>query len=50
MMTRRILVVEDDSDTVIGLQNFFKAWGFDVEIAYNGEEALESLREDLQRG
>ena len=36
----RILIVEDDSAARIGLQQLIRGWGFDVETAADGEQAL----------
>jgi len=36
----RILIVEDDSAARIGLQQLVRGWGFDVETAADGEQAL----------
>ena len=35
-----LLVVEDDAAQRVGLQQLLKSWGFDVDAAANGEEAL----------
>lgn len=43
-MAKRILVVDDDPDIVIALEAGFKAWGFEVETALNGVEAIEILK------
>ena len=39
-----MLIVEDDSDIRFGLQEFFEINGYKVEIAKDGEEAIEMLR------
>lgn len=39
-----MLIVEDDADIRFGLQEFFEINGYTVEIAKDGEEALEMLR------
>ena len=36
----RLLVVEDDAAARVGLQQLIRGWGFDVETAADGEEAL----------
>jgi DNA-binding NtrC family response regulator len=36
----RILIVEDDSAARVGLQQLIRGWGFDVETAPDGEQAL----------
>ena len=44
MTTReRILIVEDDSAARIGLQQLIRGWGFDVETAADGEQALTQI-------
>jgi DNA-binding NtrC family response regulator len=35
-----LLVVEDDAAQRVGLQQLLKSWGYDVDAASNGEEAL----------
>lgn len=42
-MARRILIVDDDPDFVEVLARLFMKWGFEVEIAFNGADALEIL-------
>ena len=39
----RILIVEDDSAARIGLQQLVRGWGFDVEAAADGEQALAQI-------
>jgi DNA-binding NtrC family response regulator len=39
----RILIVEDDSAARIGLQQLIRGWGFDVEMAADGESALTQI-------
>jgi DNA-binding NtrC family response regulator len=39
----RVLVVEDDAATRIGLQQLIRGWGYAVESAADGKEALEKL-------
>ncbi|HEX7071858.1 MAG TPA: response regulator transcription factor [Rhodothermales bacterium] len=39
-----MLIVEDDPDIRFGLQEFFEINGYKVEVAKDGEEALEMLR------
>src|SRR5436190_9600021 len=44
MTTReRILIVEDDSAARVGLQQLVRGWGFDVETAADGEQALTQI-------
>jgi CheY-like chemotaxis protein len=40
----RVLVVEDDGAARVGLQQLIRGWGFDVETAADGDEALRSRR------
>lgn len=42
-MARRILIVDDDPDFVKALALFFKKWGFEVETACDGADAIEIL-------
>ena len=42
-MAKRILVVDDEPDTVKVLALLFKKWGFQVETALNGADAMEVL-------
>src|SRR5262245_62108314 len=37
----RVLVVEDDGAARVGLQQLIRGWGFDVETAADGDEALQ---------
>src|SRR4029077_17905234 len=39
----RILVVEDDAAARVGLQQLIRGWGFDVEAAADGEQALDKV-------
>jgi DNA-binding NtrC family response regulator len=39
----RILVVEDDAAARVGLEQLIRGWGFDVEAAADGEQALERI-------
>lgn len=43
-MARTVLIVEDELETRRNLQMFLEAYGFDVETASNGREALELLQ------
>ena len=36
----RLLIVEDDHAARVGLQQLIRGWGFDVETAADGEQAL----------
>ncbi len=42
-MAKRILVVDDEPETVKVLAAKFRKWGFEVETALNGAEAIEVL-------
>jgi DNA-binding NtrC family response regulator len=39
----RILIVEDDAAARVGLQQLIHGWGFEVEMAADGEQALEKI-------
>jgi len=39
----RILVVEDDAAQRLGLQQLLRSWGFAVQVASDGEEALQQV-------
>ncbi len=41
----RVLVVDDDEDTVTGLHDILLAVGYEVDVAYSGAEALERVAE-----
>ncbi len=41
----RILIIEDDPDTVAILNMFFRKEGYNVDVAGDGEQGLEKLRE-----
>ena len=41
---KTILVVDDEPDVVLMVRGRLLAWGFQVEVATNGEEALQSVR------
>ncbi len=38
-----LLVVEDDAAQRVGLQQLLKSWGYAVDVASNGREALEKV-------
>src|SRR6185503_5651365 len=42
----RVLVAEDDAAQRLGLQQLLKSWGFSVEIAPDGRQALEKVAHD----
>jgi len=43
---KRILIVDDEENTRLGLSKLLSQEGFDVELAGNGTEALEILRRE----
>src|SRR5688500_5065714 len=43
LVGERVLIVEDDSATRVGLAELVSAWGFQTEVAANGEEAMEKV-------
>ena len=47
MEKKLILVVEDDHEIVDLLKDILKSFGFDVAVAYNGEEALRVMEKRL---
>ncbi len=42
-LRERVLIVEDDAAQRVGLQQLVKRWGFVVEIATDGDEAMETI-------
>ena len=42
-ITERVLIVEDDPATRVGLAELVSAWGFQTDVAANGEEAMEKV-------
>ncbi len=42
----RILIVEDDAAQRVGLQQLLRSWGYTVDAAMNGKEALEKIALD----
>jgi DNA-binding NtrC family response regulator len=42
-VSERVLIVEDDPATRVGLAELVSAWGFQTDIAANGEEAMEKI-------
>ncbi len=42
-LSERVLIVEDDPATRVGLAELVGAWGFQTEVAANGEEAMEKI-------
>ena len=39
----RVLIVEDDAAARVGLEQLIRSWGFAVETAGDGDEALEKV-------
>ncbi len=46
-MTKSILIVDDEQNIVISLEYVMKNAGFNVAVAYDGEEALEKVKENV---
>ncbi len=46
-MTKSILIVDDETNIVISLEYVMKNAGFNVAVAYDGEEALEKVKENV---
>jgi len=42
-VSERVLIVEDDPATRVGLAELVGAWGFQTDVASNGEEAMEKI-------
>lgn len=42
----KILIIEDDPDTVAILKMFFKKEGYDIDVASDGQEGFDKLRKD----
>jgi DNA-binding response OmpR family regulator len=43
-MSKRVLIVDDEPNIVISLEFLMKREGFEVSVAHDGAEALESIR------
>src|SRR4029079_9925476 len=43
VVAERVLIVEDDPSTRVGLAELVGAWGFQTDVAANGEEAMEKI-------
>lgn len=43
----KILIVDDESGILYFIKNMFQADGYEVVIARNGEEAIESVKKDM---
>lgn len=46
----RILIVDDDLQSLLTLTPILESWGFDVTAAGDGQEAIETLKEDPDYG
>lgn len=42
-MTKKVLIVDDEANIVISIEFLMKQAGYEVEIARNGEEAMEKV-------
>src|SRR5688500_3838767 len=42
----RVLVAEDDAAQRLGLQQLLKSWGYTVEVASDGKQALDKIAAD----
>ncbi|HEX9365283.1 MAG TPA: sigma-54 dependent transcriptional regulator [Vicinamibacterales bacterium] len=42
-VSERVLIVEDDPATRVGLAELVSAWGFQTDVAANGDEAMEKI-------
>jgi len=45
-MKKKILVVDDEKDYVELIKNILTAHGYEVNIAYNGEEAMDAVNKE----
>jgi DNA-binding response OmpR family regulator len=43
MSKERVLVVDDELDNRVMMRYFLESWGYEVELAANGQEALEKV-------
>ena len=43
---KRLLLVDDETDVILGLRALLQARGYEVEVAHNGVEALDRLAQD----
>ena len=46
-MGKKILIVEDEKNLAQAYQTILSTHGYDVVLAYNGEEALEALKDGM---
>ena len=46
-MSKRVLVVDDEPSILLSLEFLMKQEGFEVHIAADGDEALQSIQEEL---
>jgi len=44
-MAKKILIIDDEADMQIYLKTLFRKAGYDTEVAGNGEEALEKIKQ-----
>ena len=49
MDDNKLLVVDDDKDTCANLSDILTEFGYDVDVAYQGKEALELLEHNSYR-
>src|SRR5689334_24004294 len=42
----RVLVVEDDAAQRLGLQQLLKSWGYSVDVATDGRQAIDKISSD----
>ncbi|MGA2490443.1 MAG: response regulator [Anaerolineales bacterium] len=43
-MTKRLLMIDDDPDFVSGIRSILTAAGFEVDVAYNPKDGMQSLQ------
>jgi two-component system NtrC family response regulator/two-component system nitrogen regulation response regulator GlnG len=48
--THRVLVVDDEPDMARGLRRILRAKGYEVDVAYSGEQAVERVRQCAPEG
>jgi DNA-binding response OmpR family regulator len=48
-MNRKVLIVDDEPNIVISLEFMMKREGYDVVVARNGKQALETIRRERPR-
>jgi CheY-like chemotaxis protein len=47
MSSKRVLLIDDDRDTVVSLTQLLQYFGHDIEVAYTGEEGVQKAAEFL---